>query len=194
MPERSGAVRTVLAFDFGLQRIGVAVGEVVDDAITGAHRANTESWRDLAPGRRAEILFAIARSIREHTESLAQLESRNIGKPIADARDEAGLGARVFEYYAGAISRFGGQTIPVARGGFDFTLRQSMGVIAAIVPWNFPFPIFSNGWKIPPFVLCRLCLCRFPKTYFAPTSSGFAPFSLATRIISFSGAMSPSIE
>src|SRR5678816_4866834 len=71
-----------------------------------------------------------------------------IGKPISDARDEIGLGARVFEFYAGAVTRLYGQTIPVAKGGFDFTLRQPMGVIAAIVPWNFPFPIAC--WKVAP--------------------------------------------
>ena len=120
----------------------------VDVAVEGAQRAFVEGWRDLTPRRRTEILFNIARLIREKSEPLAQLESRNIGKPITDARDEAGLGARVFEYYAGAISRFGGETLPVARGGFDFTLRQPMGVVAAIVPWNFPFPIAC--WKAAP--------------------------------------------
>jgi betaine-aldehyde dehydrogenase len=79
---------------------------------------------------------------------LAQLEMLNIGKPISDARDEIALGARTFEYYAGAVSKFCGQTIPVGRGGFDFTLRQPMGVVAAIVPWNFPFPIAC--WKVAP--------------------------------------------
>jgi betaine-aldehyde dehydrogenase len=79
---------------------------------------------------------------------LAQLEMLNIGKPISDARDEMALGARTFEYYAGAVGKFCGQTIPVGRGGFDFTLRQPMGVVAAIVPWNFPFPIAC--WKAAP--------------------------------------------
>lgn len=120
----------------------------LESAVQGAQRAFVESWRDLKPGRRAEILFQIARLIRENTEKLAQLESRNIGKPISDARDEVQLGARVFEYYAGAISKFYGQTIPVARGGLDITLRQPMGVVAAIVPWNFPFPIAC--WKAAP--------------------------------------------
>jgi betaine-aldehyde dehydrogenase len=120
----------------------------VDRAVTGAHRAFEQGWRDLAPGKRAEVLFAIARLIREHSEELAQLDVRSVGKPIADARDEVALGARVFEYYAGAVGKFFGQTIPVARGGFDFTLRQPMGVVAAIVPWNFPFPI--TCWKVAP--------------------------------------------
>ena len=128
-----------------VQGVGAAA---VAAAVESAHRAWEGGWRDLAPGKRAEILFNVARVLRENLESLAQLECANIGKPIGDARDEIGLGARVFEYYAGAVGKFFGQTIPVARGGLDFTLRQSLGVVAAIVPWNFPFPIAA--WKAAP--------------------------------------------
>src|ERR1700683_1278445 len=96
----------------------------VEEAISGAQAAYEKGWRDCTPGRRAEILFEVARVLRAHAEELSQLESLSIGKPISDARDEIGAGARTFEYYAGAISKFCGQTIPVARGGFDFTLRQ----------------------------------------------------------------------
>ena len=88
----------------------------VNEAVEGAHEAFLKSWRDLIPRKRTDILFQIARVIRENSETLAQLECRNVGKPIADARDEIELGARVFEYYAGAIGKFFGQTIPVARG------------------------------------------------------------------------------
>src|SRR5438067_1482699 len=95
-----------------------------------------------------------------HSPTLASLDVRNIGKPIADAQDEAALGARVFEYYAGAISRFSGETIPVARGGLSFTLRQPMGVIAAIVPWNFPFPIAC--WKVAPALAAGNCAVLKP--------------------------------
>ena len=102
----------------------------------------------MPPGQRAELLHGIAKLIRENTESIAQLETRNVGKPISDARWEIDAGAKVFEYYAGAIGHLCGQTIPVARGGFDFTLRQPMGVIAAITPWNFPFLIAC--WKVAP--------------------------------------------
>ncbi len=123
------------------------VGDV-ETAIAGAQRAFEAEWRDLSPRKRTDILFNVARVIRENLETLAQLESQNVGKPIADARDEIALGARVFEYYAGAVTKFFGQTIPVARGGFDFTVRQPMGVVAAIVPWNFPFPIAC--WKVAP--------------------------------------------
>src|SRR5438874_802151 len=128
----------------------VAAADVADinAAVESAHRAWESGWRDLTPGKRTEILFNVARLLRENLEEIAQLETLHIGKPISDARDEARLGARVFEYYAGAVGKFFGQTIPVARGGVDFTLRQPMGVIAAIVPWNFPFPIAC--WKAAP--------------------------------------------
>jgi betaine-aldehyde dehydrogenase len=129
-------------------QVSSATQEDVERAARGAQRAFEQTWRDMTPGRRGEILFSIARLIREHAEELAQLDVRSIGKPISDARDEVALGARIFEYYAGAVSIFGGQTIPVAAGGFDFTIRQPIGVVAAIVPWNFPFPIAC--WKLAP--------------------------------------------
>lgn len=140
----------------------VAAADVSDlnAAIESAHRAWEGGWRDLAPGKRAEILFNVARVLRENLEELAQLEALNIGKPISDARDEIGLGARVFEYYAGAVGKFFGQTIPVARGGIDFTLRQPMGVVACIVPWNFPFPIAS--WKAAPALAAGNCVILKP--------------------------------
>jgi betaine-aldehyde dehydrogenase len=132
----------------------------VNSAVESAHRAWESGWRDLVPGKRGEILFNIARVLREHMEEIAQFETLHIGKPISDARDEAALGARVFEYYAGAITRFGGQTIPVHRGGFDFTLRQPMGAVAAIVPWNFPFPIAC--WKAAPALAAGNCVILKP--------------------------------
>jgi betaine-aldehyde dehydrogenase len=136
------------ANDEPICEVAAATVRDVETAATGAQRAYEKEWRDIKPSRRAEILFRLAQEIRLRAEELAQLEMLNIGKPIADARDEIALGARTFEYYAGAVSKFCGQTIPVGRGGFDFTLRQPMGVVAAIVPWNFPFPIAC--WKVAP--------------------------------------------
>jgi len=140
----------------------IAAADISDlnSAIESAQRAWESGWRDLSPGKRAETLFNVSRVLRENLEHIAQLETRQIGKPIADARDEAGLGARVFEYYAGAIGTFCGQTIPVARGGFDFTLRQPMGVVACIVPWNFPFPIAC--WKAAPALAAGNCVILKP--------------------------------
>ena len=132
----------------------------VNSAVESAQRAWEAGWRDLTPGKRSDILFKVARALAENVERIAQLETLHIGKPISDARDEAALGARVFEYYAGAVTKFGGQTLPVARGGFDFTLRQPMGVVACIVPWNFPFPIAC--WKAAPALAAGNCVVLKP--------------------------------
>jgi acyl-CoA reductase-like NAD-dependent aldehyde dehydrogenase len=142
--------------------VEVAAADVADvqAAVEGAQKAWEGGWRDLAPAKREAVLHAVARTLREHLEEIAQLEMLQIGKPISDARDEAGLGARVFEYYAGAVTKFCGQTIPVGRGGFDFTLRQPMGVVACIVPWNFPFPI--GCWKAAPALAAGNCVVLKP--------------------------------
>lgn len=140
--------------------ISAADASDANDAVKSAHQAWESGWRDLAPGKRAETLLRVARALRENVEQIAQLETRQIGKPISDARDEAGLGARVFEFYAGAVTAFCGQTIPVARGGFDFTLRQPMGVVGCIVPWNFPFPIAC--WKAAPALAAGNCVVLKP--------------------------------
>ena len=132
----------------------------IEVAVAGAQRAYEGCWRNLAPGKRTELLFRLGRLLRDNSEELAQLETQNIGKPISDARDEVGLGARIFEYYAGAVSKFYGQTIPVARGGFDFTVPQPLGVVAAIVPWNFPFPI--TCWKAAPALATGNCVVVKP--------------------------------
>src|SRR5882672_11120565 len=140
----------------------VAAADIADinGAVESAHRAWESGWRDLKPGKRSEILFNVAGLLRENLEIIAQLETLHIGKPISDARDEAALGARVFEYYAGAVTKFYGETIPVARGGFDFTLRVPMGVVACIVPWNFPFPIAC--WKAAPALAAGNCVVLKP--------------------------------
>ncbi len=140
--------------------VSAAQTEDIDSAVQSAQRAWESGWRDVSPGKRSEILFNVARLLREESQQIAQLETMQIGKPISDARDEAALGARVFEFYAGAVTAFCGQTIPIARGGFDFTLRQPMGVAACIVPWNFPFPIAC--WKAAPALAAGNCVVLKP--------------------------------
>jgi len=121
------------------------VGEA-DEAVARA-RGAYPAWRALDPGERAELLLAIAAAVREHQEELARLEARNAGKTIADARGEMGMVADTFRYYAGAPERMLGDTIPAA-GGQAFTVREPMGVVGLITPWNFPLTIAS--WKLAP--------------------------------------------
>src|SRR5687768_12777015 len=96
----------------------------VNDAADGALKTWEGSWRDATPGDRSEVLHRLANLIESNAPQLAELDSRSMGKPLAAARGEVLMGARTFRYYAGALLMPQGETIPVARGGFDFTLRQ----------------------------------------------------------------------
>jgi acyl-CoA reductase-like NAD-dependent aldehyde dehydrogenase len=129
-----------------LAELPAADAEAADEAVARAKEA-FPAWRDVDPPSRAAILRAIGDRIEERLEDLAQLETRNVGKPIGDSRGEVGMVASVFRYYAGAPERLLGDTIPVA-GGVDMTFREPMGVVGMIVPWNFPLPIAS--WKVAP--------------------------------------------
>jgi acyl-CoA reductase-like NAD-dependent aldehyde dehydrogenase len=117
------------------------------DAAVARARAAFPAWRDVAPADRGRVLRAVGDAIAARAEDLAQLEARNVGKPISDARGEVGMVVGVFHYYAGAPERLLGDTIPVA-GGVDMTFREPLGVVGLIVPWNFPLPIAC--WKVAP--------------------------------------------
>lgn len=131
-----------------IAEVDAASVEDVDAAVNAAQRAFRAQWRDMPPGERTTLMHRIAQVVRDHLEELVQIDVANVGKTVTDARDEAEVAAKIFDYYAGAISRFVGQTIPVASGGLDYTIRQPLGVVATIVPWNFPFPI--GCWKLAP--------------------------------------------
>ena len=88
-----------------------------------------------------------AASVEERGEELARLETANVGKPLAESRDEVAMVAETFYFYAGAVDKHRGSTVPVA-GGVDMTFHEPLGVVAAIVPWNFPIAITS--WKVAP--------------------------------------------
>jgi acyl-CoA reductase-like NAD-dependent aldehyde dehydrogenase len=117
------------------------------DAAVAAAKAAFPAWRAVAPGDRARLLRRLAAVVEEHAEELALLETRNVGKPITDSRGEVGMVAEVFYFYAGAVDKHHGETIPVA-GGVDMTFREPLGVVGLIVPWNFPIAISS--WKLGP--------------------------------------------
>ena len=125
----------------------------VDDADAAVARAKAAfpAWRAVSPADRGRLLRRLATLVEEHHEELSRIESANAGKPIAGARGEVGMVADVFHYYAGAVDKRHGETIPVA-GGVDMTFREPLGVVGLIVPWNFPLNITS--WKLGPALAC----------------------------------------
>ena len=122
----------------------------VDKAVEAAQAAFEErkGWANWAAGKRGRSLSKLADLIKKNSEELAWLESRNGGKPITSARGEIIGASLVFDYYAGAANKIYGQTIPVSKPGIDMTLREPIGVVGLIVPWN--FPLLMASWKVGP--------------------------------------------
>jgi len=121
------------------------------DAAVARAKAAYPAWRAVAPADRARLLRRLATLVEEHHEELSRIESRNVGKPINGARGEVAMVAQVFHFYAGAVDKHHGETIPVA-GGVDMTFREPLGVVGLITPWNFPLNIAS--WKLGPALAC----------------------------------------
>jgi betaine-aldehyde dehydrogenase len=121
------------------------VGET-DEAVARAVESGP-GWRQVSPADRARLLRRLASEVEDHAEELAQLETRNVGKPIGESRSEVAMVAEVLYFYAGAVDKHRGATVPVA-GGVDLTFHEPLGVVAAIVPWNFPIAI--TAWKVGP--------------------------------------------
>jgi acyl-CoA reductase-like NAD-dependent aldehyde dehydrogenase len=124
-----------------------SLGLAETDAAIERARAAFPAWRAVSPGDRGRLLRRFAAVVGEHLDELAELEVRNAGHTIGNARWEAGNVRDVLDYYAGAPERLSGRQIPVA-GGLDVTFHEPLGVVGIIVPWNFPMPI--AGWGFAP--------------------------------------------
>jgi acyl-CoA reductase-like NAD-dependent aldehyde dehydrogenase len=158
-----------------LPRAGI---EEVDAAVENAKRA-FPGWRAIAPADRAARLHALADGLASVRDELALLEARNAGKPIGDARGEMDMVVATFRYYAGAPERLLGDTIPVG-GGQAFTVREPLGVVALIVPWNFPLTIAS--WKLAPALAAGNTVVLKPAELTPLTAVRFASIALDAGI------------
>ena len=154
----------------------------VDRAVEAARKAfdDRKGWANWAAGKRGRSLAKFAALIKDHTEELAQLESRNVGKPITGARGEITGVSLVFDYYAGAANKIYGQTIPVSKPGLDMTLREPIGVVGLIVPWN--FPLLMASWKVAPALAAGNTAILKPASYSPLTALRFGELALEAGI------------
>ncbi|MEO7760566.1 MAG: aldehyde dehydrogenase family protein, partial [Casimicrobiaceae bacterium] len=119
--------------------------EDIDRAVTAAERARDGAWGRLAPVEKGRLLQRLSQAILDHHEELAQIESRDCGKPLKQARADATACARYFEFYAGAPDKLHGDTIPYQPGFTVLTWREPHGVTGHIIPWNYPLQIFGRS-------------------------------------------------
>lgn len=134
----------------------VAEGEAedVDRAVRAARKAfESPGWNKWTNRERGRLLLRIADLISAHAEELALLETLDTGKVISDSRaGDIPLTVDTFQYYAGWADKIYGETVPVAGDFLNYTLREPVGVVGAIVPWN--FPLLLAAWKIAPAIAC----------------------------------------
>jgi len=136
-------------------------------AVTGQR-----AWAGFSAARRGSVLYDIGRTVREHLEPLAQLESLSAGKPIRDCRAEVGKVAEMFAYYAGWADKLHGEVIPVPSGHLNYTCREPYGIMLVITPWN--APIFTCGWNVAPALATGNAVLLKPSELTTPSSLALA--------------------
>ncbi|MDQ3784309.1 MAG: aldehyde dehydrogenase family protein [Actinomycetota bacterium] len=161
-----------------IEELELAGPEQLNDAVVAAKTA-WPGWTEVSISDRARLLRRLAGLIENNAEDLARLETRNVGKPISDSRAEVAMVADVFHFYAGAIDKHYGETIPV-EGGVDFTFREPLGVVGLITPWNFPMNIAS--WKLGPALACGNTVVLKPAEITPLTAMRLADLALEAGI------------
>jgi betaine-aldehyde dehydrogenase len=151
-----------------LAEVARAGSDDVDRAVAAARRAFDKGpWPRVSPYERGRVLQRVADGIRSEAGAIAELETQNSGKTITSSRKEVEGAAMVFDYYAGAMDKFFGETIPMGDRILDLTLHEPVGVVGQIIPWNFPF--LAAAWKLAPAIAtgCTTILkpsCNTPLT------------------------------
>jgi acyl-CoA reductase-like NAD-dependent aldehyde dehydrogenase len=150
VPAASGRSFDDIAGRDGSRIAQVAEGgtEDVDRAVTAARRAfDDRRWSDQPPIARKRVLLRLADLIREHLEELALLESLDVGKPIRDTiRVDIPSAAATYQWYAETIDKTYGEVGPTGPDALSLVTREPIGVVAAIVPWN--YPMIVTAWKL----------------------------------------------
>jgi betaine-aldehyde dehydrogenase len=126
----------------------------VDRAVKAARRAFEEGWRDVTAQERGRILFRLAERVRARTKELAELETLNSGKPLAESEFDVGDVATCLEYYGGLATKLHGEVLNVPDNAISLAMREPLGVAGQIIPWN--YPLLMAAWKLGP-ALCAGC-------------------------------------
>src|SRR6516165_5414633 len=135
----------------------------VDAAVAAARAALNGPWGTWSARERGRIVWKIGEKLMERADEIARLETLHNGKPIFESRQiEVPASAECFQYYAGWADKLHGETIPVRGSYLTYTLREPVGVVCAIVPWN--FPLLLTSWKVAPALACGNTVIIKPAT------------------------------
>jgi aldehyde dehydrogenase (NAD+) len=154
-PSASGKTMDVInpATEEVIAAVATADRDDVDAAVAAARAALAGPWGQISARERGRLVRKLADRLLERADDVARLETLHNGKPISESRQiEIPAAAECFEYYAGWADKVMGETIPVKGNHLTYTLREPIGVVAAIVPWN--FPLLLAAWKVAPALAC----------------------------------------
>src|SRR5215472_3124097 len=133
----------------------------VDRAVAAARRAFEGPWSTMRPAERGHILFRLVELMKQHADEIAALESLDAGKPISGVlRQDLPAAIDTLTYYAGWADKISGEVVSTRDDALTYTVREPVGVVAAIVPWNFPLMI--GMWKIAPALACGCTVVMKP--------------------------------
>src|SRR5207237_6050507 len=158
---------------------GVAAADAADvDNAVRAAKACFEStgWRDLSARKRGRLLFKAADLLEARRDEVARLETAQNGKTLFESKIEIGMTINTLRYYAGWADKIVGDTLPVEGPFLTYTLREPIGVVGAIVPWNFPLNIAS--WKFAPALAAGCTVILKPASETPLTALLFAEIAL----------------
>jgi len=148
---KGGATRDVINPADGsvLARVPEATADDVRKAIGAARMAFDDGpWPRLSGRDRGTVLFRIAQAIRARAAAFAELDTRNMGKPIVEAEFDVSDAAHCFEYYGGMATKIHGETLEVPDNALSMVVREPVGVVGQIIPWN--YPLLMAAWKLAP--------------------------------------------
>ena len=154
-PAASGRTSDVVnpATEEVIAQVASADREDLDAAVAAARAALDGPWGAMSARERGRLVRKLGDRLLERADEVARLETQHNGKPISESRNiEIPAAAECFEYYGGWSDKVMGETIPVKGNHLTYTLREPVGVVAAIVPWNFPLLLAS--WKVAPALAC----------------------------------------
>src|SRR3954469_3412161 len=153
----------------------------VDAAVAAARAALNGPWGQLAARERGRLLWRLGELLMERADEVARLETLHNGKPIFESRHvEVPASAECLQYYAGWADKIHGETIPVKGSYLTYTLREPVGVVAAIVPWN--FPLLLTSWKVGPALACGNTLIIKPASQTPLTAIALAELAVEAGI------------
>ena len=143
-----------------------SAGEVdVAQAVASARTCfESDEWHDLTPRKRGEVLYRAGQLLVERRNDIAKLETLQNGKPLFESKIDVAMTAETLKYYGGWADKLSGDVLPASTGDLVYTTREPLGVVGAIVPWNFPLNLAS--WKVAPALAagCTVVLKPAPET------------------------------